>query len=404
MMLNEAKKCLACLKPFCESGCPLHNHIRDFIQAYKAGDILTARQIVAKENPFPYLTSRICAFEKQCRGHCVKNHQNDPVHVGLIERSIAEYDLPWQTKADNGKKIAVIGSGVAGLTIAKLALIEGYKVDIYDREKFAGGTVLTGIPEYRLDRKYVLKAVNEIKELGGKFILGQSFFAEMLDRYLTEYDRVVLSLGTMAANRMGIVNEEKAADGLKVLYDLNILNKAEKYRGYRKIHVVGGGNVALDCARSLKRIADEVTIVYRRTRQQMPANESEIIEALSEGVKIMELTNPYEVRDDGFYADQMVLGETDASGRPAFKKVEGSGHFVPSDLLVMAIGQKVKTADLNGIQLDQRQRIAVNDHYETSIKRVYACGDCVSGASNVASAIQSAKECFKGMTEDENEI
>lgn len=403
-MLNEANKCLACLKPFCESGCPLHNHIRDFIKAYKEGDFLTARQIVAKENPFPYLTSRICAYERQCMGHCVKNHQNDPVHVGLIELAIAEHDLPLKAKKRNGRKIAVIGSGVAGLTVAKLALIEGYEVDVYDREKFAGGTIMTGIPDYRLDRKYIDKAVGEIAALGGNYILGQKFSADVLEKYLTEYDKVVLALGTMSANRMGITNEEKAADGLKVLYDLNVLNDSAKYRSYRKIHVVGGGNVALDCARSLKRIVDEVTIVYRRSCQQMPANKTEITEALSEGVTIMELTNPYKLTDGGFFADRMALGETDASGRPSFIRIEGSSHFVASDLLVMAIGQKVKTEDINGIELDQRQHIAVNDRYETSIKRVYACGDCVSGASNAANAIQSAKACFRGMMEDENEI
>ena len=398
-MNSEVNKCLGCPMPQCEKGCPLHNHIRDFIKAYKEGDPNKARAIIALENPFPYLTSRICAFKDQCEGNCIKNKINDPIKVQKIERELSAIDLKLVKKPANFKKVAVIGAGASGMAISKLLALEGFSVTLFDKEDFSGGTLQTGIPAFRLERKYILKAIVELEELGVNFSLGQNLNAANVISLKKEYDRIVIATGTMATNKMNIKGEENSLDGLRLLYDLNILHKEAEYKKYQKALVVGGGNVALDCALSLKRIIKDVSIIYRRSIKEMPANKEEVAEAIAQGIELIELNNPVKVDKDGVMAIKMVLGEKDASGRASFHPVANSEHFIKADLVVMAIGQKVKTEDLEGFTLDNKGRLAVSDNYETSINGIYACGDVVNGPSNVANAFQSAKECFKGIME-----
>ena len=285
------------------------------------------------------------------------------------------------------------------MAISKLLALEGFSVTLFDKEDFSGGTLQTGIPAFRLERKYILKAIVELEELGVNFSLGQNLNAAKIISLKKEYDRIVIATGTMATNKMNIKGEENSLDGLRLLYDLNILHKEAEYKKHQKALVVGGGNVALDCALSLKRIIKDVSIIYRRSIKEMPANKEEVAEAIAQGIELIELNNPVKVDKDGVMAIKMVLGEKDASGRASFHPVANSEHFIKADLVVMAIGQRVKAEDFEGFTLDNKGRLAVSDNYETSINGIYACGDVVNGPSNVANAFQSAKECFKGIME-----
>ena len=405
-MREIAKGCLSCKNPFCEKGCPLHNHIRDFIACVKNDELLKAREIIDIENPFPYICSRVCAFEKQCEGSCVKNRMGKPVQVYMIERELSEIELEYQKKEARNQKIAIIGGGVVGLTAAKLLLIEGFEVHLFEKEKFLGGTMISGIPAYRLDRKYTDRAIDEVLDLGLEVHYGVEFPKDKtLDDLKSEgFARIILGLGAMGSNMMGIENEEYAVDGLKLLYDLNVLDEAAKYQNYKNALVVGGGNVAMDCARSLKRHLENVTIIYRRSINEMPANKVEIEEAKEEGIALIELHNPTKVLVEtgvvkGVETITMELGEKDESGRASFNPIAGSESNLEYDLVVMAIGQKVLAKIDDKLELDRRGRITINDKFETSIENVYSAGDCVIGPSSVSHAIQNTKEMVKCLLE-----
>ena len=409
MRIEEVvNECLGCKLPFCEKGCPLHNDIRDFIKALKENDINLAKAILYNKNPFPYICSRVCAHEKQCRGNCVKNRLGKAVDVPMIEKYLSEETYEMSKAETNGLKIAIIGSGIGSLALAKLLSLNGCAVDIYERENYIGGTILSGIPAYRLERKYITRAIDEVKALGVNFFLNTDILKNegIKALFAKGYDKVVLAIGAMKSNHMGIKNEEYTCDGLKLLHDFNILNQGDKYRNYQRAIVVGGGNVAMDCARSLKRVMGDVSIIYRRSIKEMPANAVEIKEAIAEGVKIIELANPkevvYEGKVVGVKAIKMELGEVDDSGRASFKEIPNSEEIIPCDLLVMAIGQKIENELADVVEYNERGRIAINDKHMTSYPNVYAIGDCVLGPSSVAHTINDAKECFKCIMEKED--
>ena len=405
-MRELAKQCLSCKNPFCEKGCPLHNHIRDFIACVKNEEFLKAREIIDIENPFPYICSRVCAFEKQCVGNCIKNRMGKPVPVYMIERELSEIELTYTKKAMRETKIAIIGGGIVGLVAAKLLLIEGFEVHLFEKENYLGGTMISGIPAYRLDRKYVDRAIKEVIDLGLNvhYNISMPEDIDIAKLKADGFDKIILGLGAMGSNMMGIENEEYAVDGLKLLYDLNVLNDVDKYRVYKNAVVVGGGNVAMDCARSLAHHLEHVTIIYRRSINEMPANKVEIDEACEEGVSLFELHNPTRVLVEdncvkGIEAVTMQLGEKDESGRASFSAIKGSETNYDFDLVVMAIGQKVLAKIDDNLELDRRGRVIINEQYETSIKDVYSAGDCVIGPSSISHAIQSAKEMVNAILE-----
>lgn len=397
MLKKMADKCLGCLKPSCEIACPLHNRIRDFILEVKKGDIIKAREILDETSPFPYICSNICDYNRQCFGNCIRNKMNDPVYVYEIEKEIAKIDIDYKIKPSNNQKIAIIGSGVGGLSIAKLLRIDGFDVDIYEKENFIGGTVKSGIPSFRLDPKLLEKMINEVRDLGVNFILNQTYPNDFDIKSLKVkgYHKIIFACGAMKSNKARVINGEYAIDGLKFLYDLNINHHHNNYKKYNKAFIVGGGNVAMDCAFSLKRIIDDVTIIYRRSISEMPANKDEIEDAIKLGIKIVELKNPKElvIENDkliGFKAEVLKLGEKDQSGRASFSVIEGLEEYYEADILINAIGQKVDISD-NELTLTPWGTIDIDDEFKTNINDVYAIGDVTSGPSNVARVMYDAK-------------
>lgn len=394
-----ADYCLSCPKPRCETGCPTGNHIRDFIKALKGDNLALAADTLYAVNPFPELTSRLCDCERQCQGHCVRGIKGEPVSIQQIERYISDNSTRKTVAGvSNGHRIAIIGAGPAGLSAARDLLMKGYAVEIYDKNDQAGGAIYSGIPSYRFDKSYVIKIKEELEEAGVVFHfsceVGKDISFETLQK---DYDRILLGIGAQTERKYGLEGEGCEA-GLSLLYNLNVAHKEEEYKKkYSGAVVWGGGNVAMDCARSLVRILDNVTIIYRRSEKEMPANRIEIEEAKEEGVKFAFLENIKELRLDengkvvGAHCIRMHLGEPDASGRARPIETEGSDYEIPCELVVPAIGQSVDFTPFGNLEK--------TEGHKTTIEHVYVAGDAYLSPKTVADAIRDGRAAAKEIDE-----
>ena len=394
-----ADYCLSCPKPRCETGCPTGNHIRDFIKALKEDNLALAADTLYAVNPFPELTSRLCDCERQCQGHCVRGIKGEPVSIQQIERYISDNSTRKTVAGvSNGHRIAIIGAGPAGLSAARDLLMKGYAVEVYDKNDQAGGAIYSGIPSYRFDKSYVTKIKEELEEAGVVFHfsceVGKDISFETLQK---DYDRILLGIGAQTERKYGLEGEGCEA-GLSLLYNLNVAHKEEEYKKkYSGAVVWGGGNVAMDCARSLVRILDNVTIIYRRSEKEMPANRIEIEEAKEEGVKFAFLENIKELRLDengkvvGAHCIRMHLGEPDASGRARPIETEGSDYEIPCELVVPAIGQSVDFTPFGNLEN--------TEGHKTTIEHVYVAGDAYLSPKTVADAIRDGRAAAKEIDE-----
>ena len=394
-----ADYCLSCPKPRCETGCPTGNHIRDFIKALKEDNLALAADTLYAVNPFPELTSRLCDCERQCQGHCVRGIKGEPVSIQQIERYISDNSTRKTVAGvSNGHRIAIIGAGPAGLSAARDLLMKGYAVEVYDKNDQAGGAIYSGIPSYRFDKSYVTKIKEELEEAGVVFHfsceVGKDISFETLQK---DYDRILLGIGAQTERKYGLEGEGCEA-GLSLLYNLNVAHKEEEYKKkYSGAVVWGGGNVAMDCARSLVRILDNVTIIYRRSEKEMPANRIEIEEAKEEGVKFAFLENIKELRLDehgkvvGAHCIRMHLGEPDASGRARPIETEGRDYEIPCELVVPAIGQSVDFTPFGNLEK--------TEGHKTTIEHVYVAGDAYLSPKTVADAIRDGRAAAKEIDE-----
>ena len=389
--------CLSCPNPRCEEGCPVHNRIRDFIRSLKQNDLNNAGLVLYSVNPFPEFTCRLCDGKRQCQGKCVRGMGGEPVDIPALERFISDhYSRDIAVKPENGHRVAIIGAGIAGLTAARTLLLEGYAVDVYEKESTLGGAIYTGIPDYRFDKKYLHKVQKELEEMGAKFFFNVEIGKTMtLDNVLAFHERALVAVGASQERLQNLSAEEGYVGGLTLLYDLNILKKKALYKKkFQNVLVWGGGNVALDCARSLKRIIPNVSIIYRRGEEQMPANRDEIDQAKEEGVEFRCLENIISLEKDlngkvvGARCIKMRLGPLDESGRPSFKEVDNSEFSIDCDLIVSATGQAVDTEILKpGLS-----RYWKSTNHEANQDRVYFAGDCYLGPKTVVSCIQDGKD------------
>lgn len=296
-------------------------------------------------------------------------------------------------------RIAIIGAGPASYTLATELVKTGKcEIDIFDKEDSIGGAIHTGIPDFRMPKAFLEKTYNTLTESGVRFHFNSLVDHEVFTHLVKEYDRVIVAIGAQVENTFGFETGNGIVAGLTLLYDLNILHKEEEYRKYHHAIVWGGGNVAMDCARSLKRLVDEVTIVYRRSEKEMPANRSEIFAAEKEGVKISFLTNIKGIQKDtsgkviGVEAVKMELGEMDASGRASCHEMKGSEFTISTDLVAMAIGQKVDFSVLDP------ELKALEDHHST-LEKVWITGDAFTGPKTISSAFLDAKKLAQQLME-----
>lgn len=399
-ILNESKRCLSCPKPLCQTGCPTENLIKEWIFAVKNGDFFDAREKLYSVNPFPELTSLLCDYDRQCKGKCIRGLKGEPINIPVIENYLAnKFHRDLTKKENNGFKIAIVGSGPAGLSAAYFFLKDGYDVTVFEKENRIGGAILTGIPDFRFDKSPLDLIKKDLEDLGCRFVfnfeVGKS---TSLDELKNKYDYVVLAIGAEKENTAGLKAAAGFVGGLSILYDLNVLNKKEEIKNkYSKVLVWGGGNVALDCARSLKRIINNTSIIYRRSEAEMPANKREIVEARDENIDFLFLENIEELilntegKVVGVKTIKMKLGDLDSSGRRSFIKIEGSESEIECDLVVAALGEKPIFDNFSRILTDW-------DKQETNFSNVFICGDCCTGPKNIASAITQGRNVFKLIT------
>jgi glutamate synthase (NADPH/NADH) small chain len=421
--LAEASRCLSCKDPKCVEGCPVNVDIPGFIKLVCEEDFSGAIERIKGTNALPAICGRVCPQETQCEALCVLGKKGQPVAIGRLERFCADYERQTGVKVPEvpeltGKKVAVVGSGPAGLTAAADLAKLGHKVTIFESLHKAGGVLSYGIPEFRLPKEIVRQEVEYIKQLGVElrpnYIIGR---IKTLDELCDEFDAVFLGTGAGLPSFMGIPGENfnGVYSANEFLTRVNLMKAYDpeydtKVRVGKHVVVVGGGNVAMDAARSALRLgADEVSIVYRRGEDEMPARREEIEHAKEEGIIFRLLTNPVRILGDEKFnvtaveCIKMELGEPDKSGRRSPVPVEGSEFTIPADVVVVAIGTSPNPIIFKGSEgLDQNRRgtvVADEETGATSKCGVFAGGDVVTGAATVISAMGAGKKAARAIDE-----
>lgn len=415
MAMEEAARCLNCKNKPCVSGCPVGVKIPDFIAEVAAGNFEKAYEIITSTNGLPAVCGRVCPQEHQCEGNCVRGIKGEPVGIGRLERFVADYMLNKSGNVKkpepNGHKVAVVGAGPAGLTCAGDLARLGYEVTIFEAFHVAGGVLMYGIPEFRLPKAIVQKEIDKLRALGVK-IMTDMVIGKVLsiDEIMNEmgFEAVFVGTGAGLPNFMGIPGEGFVGvlSANEFLTRINLMKGyLDEYdtpvQKYRSVAVVGGGNVAMDAARSALRLgAEKVYIVYRRSIEELPARKEEVHHAMEEGVEFRLLNNPVKIIGDdkghvkGIECVKMELGEPDESGRRKPVAVEGSEFTLDVDSVIMAIGTSpnplIRTTT-PGLEVNKRGCLIVNEDMLTTRGGVYAGGDAVTGAATVILAMGAGK-------------
>ena len=423
--VEESQRCITCKNAKCVEGCPVSIDIPAFIAAVKEEKFEEAFQVISKSSALPAVCGRVCPQESQCEGKCIRGKKGDPISIGKLERFVADWARengikPAAPAEKNGKKVAVIGSGPSGLTCAGDLAKLGYDVTIFEALHKAGGVLVYGIPEFRLPKDRVVgPEVENVKALGVKIetdvIVGRTV---KLDDLIEDegFDAVFIGSGAGLPKFMGIpgetacgvlsANEYLTRNNLMKAFDENY--DTPIVHG-KKVVVVGGGNVAMDAARTALRLGAETHIVYRRSEEELPARVEEVHHAKEEGIIFDLLTNPVEILADendwvtGIKCIRMELGEPDASGRRRPVEVPGSEFTIECDTVIMSLGTSPNpliSSTTKGLEINRRQCIvATEDTGATSKKGVYAGGDAVTGAATVILAMGAGKAAAKGIHE-----
>ena len=422
--IKEANRCLGCKNPKCVEGCPVSVNIPGFIAKAKEGDFEAAAKEIAKYSALPAVCGRVCPQESQCEGKCVLGIKGEAVAIGKLEKFTADWsrknniDLS-EVEAPNGKRVAVIGSGPAGLTCAGDLAKKGYDVTIFEALHESGGVLVYGIPEFRLPKEDVVKAeIENIKKLGVKIetnvVIGRTITIDELMKE-EKFDAVFIGSGAGLPKFMGINGEN--ANGVfsanEFLTRVNLMKAfKEEYetpvRAGRKVAVVGGGNVAMDAARTALRLGAETHIVYRRSDAELPARAEEIHHAKEEGIIFDVLTNPTEILTDengwvkGMKCVKMELGEPDASGRRRPVVKENSEFVMDVDTVIMSLGTSPNpliSSTTEGLDINKWKCLVADENGLTTKEGVYAGGDAVTGAATVILAMGAGKKAAAAIDE-----
>ncbi|MDE6506784.1 MAG: NADPH-dependent glutamate synthase [Eubacterium sp.] len=420
--IAEAKRCLNCKNKPCISGCPVNISIPEFIEYVAAGDFEKAYEVINRTSALPAVCGRVCPQERQCESKCVRGIKGEAVSIGRLERFVADYhnantEITNVNIEKKGKRVAIIGSGPSSLTCAGDLAKMGYDVTVFEALHIAGGVLVYGIPEFRLPKAIVAREVEGLKASGVEFktnvVVGKSI---SIDDIFTKYDAVFIGSGAGLPRFMGIEGEN-----LKGVYSANeFLTRINLMKAYKensrtpvyhgkRVAVVGGGNVAMDAARSAIRLgAEKVYIVYRRSFDEIPARAEEVEHAQEETIEFKTLTNPIRILGDddknvcGIECVKMELGEPDESGRRRPFTVEGSEHVIDVDCVIMAIGTSPNPlikATTAGLEVNSRGGIVTDDMGRTSREGVFAGGDAVTGAATVIKAMGAGKNAAVAIDE-----
>ena len=422
--MAEAKRCLNCKKPQCVTGCPVQINIPAFIQKVAEGDFAEAARIISEDSALPAVCGRVCPQEIQCEGKCVLGKKGEPIAIGKLERFVGDWSrehnwAPVKESADNGYKVAVIGSGPSSLTCAKELRMKGYDVTVFEALHEFGGVLVYGIPSFRLPKETVVRhEVENVRKLGVHFesnvVIGRTQTVEDL---MNKEGFSAVYLGTGAGfpnfmniegeNLCGVVSANEFLTRNNLLFAYKEGFETPNYVG-KKVAVVGGGNVAMDAARTAVRLGAEVHIVYRRSEEELPARAEEVHHAKEEGIHFDLLCNPVRILGDeqgwvsGMECIRMELGEPDASGRRRPVAIPGSEFTLDVDMVVMSIGTSPNpliASTTNGLDINKHGCIVADEDGRTSRKGIFAGGDIVTGAATVILAMGAGKKAAKAIDE-----
>ncbi|MEW5736185.1 MAG: NADPH-dependent glutamate synthase [Thermodesulfobacteriota bacterium] len=420
----EAGRCIQCKSPGCRQGCPVGIDIPGFINRITARDFSGGIRKLKEQNALPAVCGRVCPQESQCESQCILGKKGDPVAIGRLERFLADWerrqstsDIPDPAPA-TGKKVAVVGSGPSGLTVAGDLVLKGHKVTVFEAFHKPGGVLLYGIPEFRLPKEILFYEINVLKQMGVEFVMNAVVgkLVSLPELFAQGYDAVYVAVGAGLPHFLGVPGEN-----LIGVYSANeYLTRSNLMKAYlfpqydtplvmgKNVVVVGGGNVAMDSARTAMRMgAESVTIVYRRSRQEMPARAEEVHHAEEEGIEFRLLTNPVAFNGDekgrlvSVTCVQMELGEPDASGRRSPKVIPGSEFTQPTDMAVISVGagaNPLLTSTTPELTLNRRGYIMADQETgKTYMRGVWAGGDIVTGMATVIEAMGAGKKAAKSM-------
>ena len=420
----ESERCLNCKNAKCIAGCPVSINIPAFIQEVKAGNIEEAAKVIALSSALPAVCGRVCPQESQCEGQCVRGIKGEAVSIGKLERFVADWSrehgfVPAAPEKTNGKKVAVIGSGPAGLTCAGDLAKKGYDVTIFEAFHKAGGVLVYGIPEFRLPKAIVQKEVEGLEKMGVKVMTNMVIGKVLsIDELMNDmgFEAVFVGSGAGLPMFMGIEGEDLVGvySANEFLTRINLMKAyLDEYdtpiRKGKAVAVVGGGNVAMDAARSAMRLgAEHVYIIYRRSEAELPARREEVHHAKEEGIEFMLLNNPVKINGDekgnvkSIECIKMELGEPDASGRRRPIPVEGSNFELPVDTVIMSLGTSpnplIRTTT-EGLEANKHGCLIADDNMATTREGVYAGGDAVTGAATVILAMGAGKTAAASIDE-----
>lgn len=422
MAVNEAERCINCKNKPCVSGCPVNVRIPEFISKVAEKDYDAAYEILTSTNSLPAICGRVCPQENQCEGRCTRGIKDEPVGVGRLERFVADWHKEHvgnggvERVESNGHKVAVVGSGPAGLTCAGDLVNKGYDVTVFEGLHKEGGVLVYGIPEFRLPKSIVAYEIETLEKKGVKFVhdvlVGKSVYID--DIFDEGFESIFIGTGAGLPKFMNIPGEDFVGvySANEYLTRINLMKAYdERYdtpiKHNKKVCVVGGGNVAMDACRCAKRMGADVHLIYRRSREEMPARNEEIEHAEEEGIQFHLLNNPTEILGDdkdnvtGIRVIRMELGEPDASGRRRPVPIEGSEFDIDCDAVIMALGTRLNALihdTTPGLDLTDRGGIKADDETgETSREGVFAGGDAVTGAATVIKAMGAGKKAAAAM-------
>jgi len=404
----EASRCLQCKNPRCVKGCPVGVMIPEFIKQIVNNDIDKAYEIILESSSLPAICGRVCPQEKQCEKMCIRGLKGDAIAIGALERYVADNNtlVDIFNIKKNGKKVAIIGSGPSGLSCSYDLVKNGYDVTIYEVLHKAGGVLTYGIPEFRLPKKIVNKEIDKLKKMGVKIITDVPVGnAITIDDLKNEYDFVYIATGAGVPKFMGI--EGEYANGVfsanEILTRINLMNAYKNSNTPIKkgniVYVIGGGNVAMDAARCLRRLGMEVHLMYRRSMDEIPARRMEVNHAIEEGIIFDVLKLPKEIIVDndnnvgGMKVVNMILGDKDESGRCSVYEDKDAIYEIECDMVVMALGTNINHEAIKdtNIKLNDKGLIITSDS-QTSMNNVYAGGDVVTGSATVILAMEAGKK------------